>query len=75
MSACKPALVRKGVEGLALPKSVESGKLSLNKAGIRWMSAKYCQARIEKMNANEPLMRCRKGIDTVKTKLLGPSLG
>jgi hypothetical protein len=26
------------VEGLALPKSVESGKLSLNKAGIRWMS-------------------------------------
>ena len=26
------------VEGLALPKSVESGKLSVNKAGIRWMS-------------------------------------
>jgi hypothetical protein len=25
---------------LALPKSVESGKLSLNKAGIRWMSVK-----------------------------------
>ena len=25
------------VEGLALPKSVESGMLSLNKAGIRWM--------------------------------------
>jgi hypothetical protein len=24
---------------LALPKSVESGKLSVNKAGIRWMSA------------------------------------
>jgi hypothetical protein len=27
------------VEGLALPKSVESDKLSLNEAGIRWMSA------------------------------------
>jgi hypothetical protein len=26
------------VEGLALPKSVESGKLSLGKTGIRWMS-------------------------------------
>jgi hypothetical protein len=25
------------VEDLALPKSVESGNLSLNKAGIRWM--------------------------------------
>ena len=28
------------VEGLALPKSVERGNLSLNKVGIRWMSAK-----------------------------------
>jgi hypothetical protein len=27
------------VEGLALPKSVESGKLSFSKTGIRWMSA------------------------------------
>ena len=26
--------------GFALPKSVESGNLSLNKVGIRWMSAK-----------------------------------
>jgi hypothetical protein len=26
------------VEGSTLPKSVESGKLSLDKAGIRWMS-------------------------------------
>jgi hypothetical protein len=26
------------VEGLALPKSVESGNLSFSKAGIRWMS-------------------------------------
>jgi hypothetical protein len=26
------------IEGSALPKSVESGKLSVNKAGIRWMS-------------------------------------
>ena len=33
-------------------------------------SLKNCQVRIEEMNANEPLMRCRKGIDTVKTKLL-----
>jgi hypothetical protein len=27
---------------LALPKSVESGKLSVNKAGIRWMSVDNC---------------------------------
>ena len=30
------------VEGLALPKSVESGNLSLNEVGIRWMSASMC---------------------------------
>jgi hypothetical protein len=27
------------VEGSSLPKSVESGKLRLDKVGIRWMSA------------------------------------
>jgi hypothetical protein len=28
------------VEGLALPKSLESGSLSFSKTGIRWMSDK-----------------------------------
>jgi hypothetical protein len=27
------------VEGLALPKSVESGNLSFSKTGVRWVSA------------------------------------
>jgi hypothetical protein len=34
------------VESLAMPKSVESGKLSVNKVGIRWMSDKLASPSI-----------------------------
>jgi hypothetical protein len=33
------------VEELALPRSVESGTLSLNKVGIRWMSVNVVQRK------------------------------
>ena len=33
------------VEGLALPKSVGSGNLSLSRTGIRWMLAKRSRCR------------------------------
>jgi hypothetical protein len=36
------------VEELVLPKSVESGNLSLNKAVIRWMSVKKIRAELRK---------------------------
>jgi hypothetical protein len=39
-------------KGLALPKSVESGKLSLNKAGIRWMSVKIVSSHPPVIAAN-----------------------
>jgi hypothetical protein len=43
------------VEGLALPKSVESGKLSFSKTGIRWMSDKarfaFAEGLIPKQDA------------------------
>ena len=56
------------VEGSILPKSVESGKLSLDKVGIRWMSAKMSSQQIIGDVCDEALSF---GIFFVKMKLLG----